>query len=142
MTDYARDRFAVQEMTARYARAVDYRELETFDVLFTPDCVVLGVGRDGPIHGVEAWKGWVRDALERFGPTQHLFGNHVIEIRGDEASMRSYLQATHIMRDDPKASLTLWATYYDELVRDGEGWRIREHRLEPAHTELRGGDGD
>ena len=138
MADPVADRFAIQEMTARYARAVDARELEAFDDLFTEDCVVLGVGRDGPIHGREAWKAWVREALLRFGPTQHLFGNHLIELRGNEASMRSYLQATHIVADDPGASLTLWATYYDELVRDGPAWRIREHRLVPEHTELRG----
>jgi hypothetical protein len=37
--------------------------------------------------------------------------------------------------------MTLFATYYDELVRDNDGkWRIKLHRLEPVTTQLLTGD--
>lgn len=138
MVDRTADRLDVIEMTARYARAVDYRELDAMDTLFTPACVVLGV-EPGPIEGVEAWKLWLHTALQRFGATQHLFGNHLVEIweDGASASMRSALQATHIMLDEPKEALVLTATYYDQLIRTATGWRITEHRLEKLHTEVR-----
>ncbi len=137
MADAARDRVLIQEMTSHYARAVDYCEIDGMDDLFTEDCRVLGVGNAGPIEGLSAWKAWLRNALERFGATQHFFGNHFIIVEDDEASMRSSLQATHVIKADPKETLVLLATYYDELVRTPDGWRIREHRLEPQHIETR-----
>lgn len=136
MSDRTADRLDIVEMTARYARAVDYREIDDMDQLFTPDCVVLGVEPE-PIRGLDAWKLWLHTALKRFGATQHLFGNHLVDVRADEATMRSALQATHIMRDEPKEALVLTATYYDELIRTPGGWRITEHKLEKLHTEVR-----
>jgi ketosteroid isomerase-like protein len=138
MADRTADRLDIIELTARYARAVDYREIDGMDALFTPDAVVLGV-EPGPIEGVEAWKAWLHRALQRFGATQHLFGNHLVDIHPDgmSATMRSSLQATHIMVSDPKEALVLTATYYDTLIRTPAGWRITEHHLEKLHTEVR-----
>ncbi len=137
MSDPIADRLAIQDVMTRYANGVDTRDLDLYATSFTPDVVVSGFGDAGVIEGREAWVAYVRKALERFGVTQHLMGNHVVELRGDEATMRTYVQATHVLADDPKSTLTLWASYHDELVRDGAAWRIRDHRLEPAHTQLR-----
>ncbi len=137
MHDPIADRLAVQDVMTRYANGVDTRDLDLYASAFTPGVVVSGFGGAEVIEGREAWVDYVRKALERFGVTQHLMGNYVVELRGDEATMRTYVQATHVLADDPKSTLTLWATYHDELVRDGAVWRIRDHRLEPAHTQVR-----
>jgi hypothetical protein len=126
------DRLAIQDVMTRYANGVDTRDKDLYASAFVEDLRISGGFGTGPeVQGREAWVAWVWRQLERFGPTQHLMGNYVVELRGDQATMRTYVQATHIMADDPKTTLTLWATYHDELVRDGDIWRITDHRLEP-----------
>lgn len=135
MPDPTSDRFVVQDVMFRYAAGVDTRNRELYSSAFTEDVVCSGYADGEVFHGRDAWVTWVWKALERFGPTQHLMANQVVELRGDEATMRTYVQATHILTIDAKTTLTLWATYHDELIRDGALWRIRNHRLAPAATQ-------
>ena len=137
MPDPIADRFAVQDVMTRYATGVDTRDLDLYESCFAEDVEVSGFGPGGPILGRQAWMAFVRKALERFGATQHLIGNHVVELRGDEAAMRTYVQATHVLAADPQAILTLWATYHTRLNREPDGWRIVEHRLEPQGMQTR-----
>jgi uncharacterized protein (TIGR02246 family) len=139
MTDLIADRLAVQDVMSRYATGVDTRDLDLYATCFADDVVATGFGPD-TINGREAWVGYVRNALERFGATQHLMGNQVVELDGDTAKMKTYVQATHVLAAEPKKTLTLWATYDQELVRDGDRWRIKKHRLIPAHTQVREGE--
>lgn len=136
MGDALADRLAIQDVMTRYATGVDTRDLELYASCFAENVVVSGFGREA-IRGRAAWMTFVTGALERFGRTQHLIGNHVVEIRGDEATMRCYVQATHELAADRTQLMTLWATYHDTLHRiDGE-WRIVDHRLEPIATQTR-----
>ena len=137
MSDPVADRLAIQDVMSRYAAGVDTRDRELYSSCFVEGLRCSGFGGGEVFDSRDAWVTWVWKALERFGPTQHLMGNQVVELRGDEATMRTYVQATHVLASDPKSTLTLWATYHDELVRDGDLWRITDHRLEPAHTETR-----
>jgi len=136
MTEPIADRLAVQDVMTRYATGVDTRDMALFESCFAEDVVVAGFARE-PLHGRAAWMAFARVALERFGPTEHLIGNHVVNIDGDAATMRSYVQATHVLAADARRTLTLWATYHDVLRRDGDSWLIVDHRLEAAATETR-----
>lgn len=129
------DRLAVQDVMIRYATSVDARDMERYASCFTADLVASGFGQGPPMQGREAFLAYVIEALKRFSATQHLLGNQVVELRGDEATLRTYVQATHVLVNDPDTTLTLWATYHDELVRQDGEWRIREHRLEPKATQ-------
>ncbi len=119
----------------RYATGVDTRDLDLYESCFVEDVQVAGFTPE-TMHGRVELMTFVRKALERFGPTQHMIGNHVVALDGDAATMRSYVQATHVIAADPKKSLTLWATYHDALVRTPDGWRIRDHRLESHGTRM------
>ena len=125
------DRFAIQDVMTRYAAGVDNRDLALHESCFADDVVVCGFAPDREFSGLPAWMEYVRKALERFEATQHLISNHVLEIRRDEASLRTYVQATHVLAADPRTSFVLWATYHTEFRRTPDGWRIRAHRLEP-----------
>ncbi|MCC6381284.1 MAG: nuclear transport factor 2 family protein [Dehalococcoidia bacterium] len=128
------DRLAVQDVMIRYATSVDARDMERYASCFTKDVAVSGFG-PGPMHGREAFLAYVTEALQRFKATQHLLGNQVVELQGDRATLRTYVQATHVLAAQPDTTLTLWATYHDELVRHDGEWRICEHRLEPGATQ-------
>jgi hypothetical protein len=139
MPDPIADRLAIQDVMSRYAAGVDTRDRDLYASCFAEGVVCSGFGEGEVIRGREAWVAWVWRALERFGRTQHLMSNQLVTLRGDEATMTTYVQAMHVLASDPNSTLTLWATYHDELVRDGDAWRITDHRLDPAHRETRAG---
>jgi uncharacterized protein (TIGR02246 family) len=134
------DRLAVQDVLVRYATSCDARDLDTYGSCFTEDAVISGFGGAGPINGRQAWVDYVAKALTSFKATQHFVGNQVVELNGDRATMRTSVQATHFPVDKPGTTMTLFATYHDELVKEGGEWRITDHRLEPISTQVLTGD--
>jgi ketosteroid isomerase-like protein len=136
MLDPIADRLAIQDVMTRYATGVDTRDEELFAGCFTADVVVSGFGRE-PFEGLEAWIGFFRRALDRFTVTQHMISNHAVEVEGDRAKMRTYVQATHLMTAAPGTMMTIWGVYHSELVRDGDTWRISLHHVEGKVTDTR-----
>ena len=115
--------------------------------IFTADAQ-LDAGPDRePQVGPDAWVELVVSALGELGPTQHLIGTQLVEIKSLEldagcnvlagiASMESYLQAWHEQRDE-KVWLFL-GTYFDEAVFiPGTGWRIQKMKLQQVAGETR-----
>lgn len=123
------DREAVAEVIIRYATSVDKRDLARYATCFTDDVEVTGFS-GGTITGLTPYVEWVGKALSRFGRTQHLLGNHEIEITGDTAHMRTYFQATHVLDAEPDYLLVLWAVYDDRMIRTPDGWKIAKHHLD------------
>ena len=107
----ADDRIALQDVMLRYASGVDDRDMALYRSCFADDVEVVGFGDSGPVNGVDAWCDYVANALERFGPTQHMLGPQLATVNGDDAHCRTDVQALHYMKDDPETTLTLWATY-------------------------------
>ena len=123
------DRTALMDVMICYGASVDAREMDRYRSCFTDDVTVVGYGAE-PMRGADAYLAYVTEALENFSGTQHLMGNQVVVLDGDRAHTRTEVQATHFMKDDPDAIMTLWATYVDDMVRGGDGeWRIRRHEL-------------
>jgi ketosteroid isomerase-like protein len=122
----------------RYATSVDQRDMARYATCFTDDVEVSGF-TDDIFTDRDTYVAWVGRALERFAGTHHQVTNQEIDVDvdGDRAHMRSYVQATHEMADDPDTLLILWAIYDDRLVRTADGWSITHHALErliPART--------
>jgi ketosteroid isomerase-like protein len=129
------DRIALMDVMLKYAAGVDDRNLELYRSCFADDVEVLGFG-DKAYHGADAWTEYVVQALERFGPTQHMLGPQLATIDGDTAHCRTDVQATHYMKDSPDTTLTLWATYETDMQRTDGGWKIARHRLVPRGTRM------
>ena len=133
------DRIAVQDILLRYATSCDARDMDAYGSCFTEDAVISGFGSQ-TINGRQAWVDFVDEALKRFTATQHFIGNQVVELKGDKATMRTYVQATHFLVDRPGTTSTLFAIYHDELVRKNGEWQITDHRLEPLGTQVLTGE--
>ena len=117
------DRAAIQDVLLRYARGVDRRDLDLVASCFMPDASYEGALARGTIADALARLG---DRLARYDGTMHFVGNQLIEIRGDTASSETYVVAYHRLANEGAARLfTVGVRYLDELVRDGEQWRIR-----------------
>jgi len=140
-----------------YARATDLigiatpesieKGREIYHRIFTADAK-LDAGPDRePQVGPDAWVDLVLGALGELGPTQHLIGTQLVEIKSMElddechvvagsATMESYLQAWHEQKDE-KVWLFL-GTYFDDVVYlPGTGWRIEKMVLQQVAGETR-----
>lgn len=122
------DRIALQDVMLRYAAGVDERDMDLYRSCFADDVVVIGMAAE-PVHGIDAWMTFVTRALERYGATQHMLGPQLATVRGDEASTRTDVQATHVLKDAPDTIFTLWATYRTEMRRIDGAWKIVRHEL-------------
>ena len=128
MSDWAEDRIKITDVMARYAAGVDNRDMEMYRSCFAADVAVHGFG-DEEVHGGDEWTAYVIEALKAYGPTQHMLGPTLATIDGDTANCRTDVQAHHYMANDPKTTLTLWATYEQVMQKiDGE-WKVKRHEL-------------
>lgn len=121
------DHQAIVDVTLAYAWALDSRNWDGLDAVFTEDATadLLGTHSDGRVAITER----ISTALARFDSTQHIVTNHQVAVAGDAATCRSYLQAQHVRKGTPGGeNFMIAGRYEDELTRTPAGWRIT-HRV-------------
>lgn len=75
------DRDSVADVVNRYAYALDNRQWTVLDDVFTTDAVArYGTPKSPQLNGRENIVASIRSFLDGCGPSQHLLGNHLIEI--------------------------------------------------------------
>jgi len=125
---YLADRIALQDVMLKYAAGVDERDFDLYSSCFMENVEILDFG-DSTIHGRDNWVVFVKEALNAYGPTQHMLSPQFATITGDDAHCRTDVQALHYLKDPEGEILILWATYETDMKRiDGE-WKISRHRL-------------
>ena len=108
------------------ARAMDERDWSALRAVLLPEATAdLGTG---PLAGRDAIVDLIRSFLDACGPTQHLLGNVLIEVHGEEATSRTYVSDVHKGRGQ-KSSLTFstLGDYHDRWRREQGAWRL-SHR--------------
>lgn len=115
---------AIQQLTSRYARALDARDMEAVVSLFHPD---VQVGADQ--RGRRALQTWMSALMRNMHVTVHLVANHVIDFRdGDHATGVVYC------RDElERPERGEWAVgtiqYWDGYERVGGEWCFTRRQL-------------
>ncbi|WP_432842622.1 nuclear transport factor 2 family protein [Dactylosporangium sp. CA-092794] len=109
---------AIRQLAARYALALDGRDVATMAGLFVED---VEVGRHGA--GREALRAFFDRILRPYRLTFHLIGNHVIDFTGpDTATGIVYCRPEHEVGD-------LWIVmpmaYFDRYERRDGRWLFR-----------------
>jgi len=137
------DRLEIQQLMATYSNAIDRRDYDRLDVVFTPDAYIdyraMG-GIEGRYPQVKAWLG---PALQHFPRYYHLIANTEVMLAGDSATARTVcfnpMEVPLPQGGSQVMFLGLW--YLDKLVRTPAGWRISERTEEacyqhnvPAHV--------
>jgi uncharacterized protein (TIGR02246 family) len=114
------DRTAIRELTARYNRAVDDGDAESFAKTFVADGILS-------VEGAAYFRG--RDELSTFVVSLgygsiHMTMDAIIEIDRDEAWQQCSVLVT--MREQKKEHICVVTTARsdDRLVRTPEGWRF------------------
>lgn len=120
----AADERAVGRALIEFARAMDERDWVQLEQLLAAD-VVADFGT-GPIQGSAAVIALIRSFLDNCGVTQHLLGNVLIDVDGNRAISRTYVQDLHLSRHDPTLTFHTLGDYHDRWERQAGQWRLVE----------------
>jgi ketosteroid isomerase-like protein len=131
-TDYEQ----IQELTARYAAAIDAKNYDAIEQCFTPDASVEYQGYSEALVGRAAIVAHMRRSLDGLDGTQHLFTNFVIDGEGDTARLNCDILAHH-WRAAATGGTTFMAggKYSVELKRLDGRWHFARLRGRTAWSE-------
>src|ERR1700712_1060018 len=87
-------RQAIEDLSIRYAVALDERDWWSLERCFRPFAVYEHPG--GRLNGFPAILDRIRSALNPLSRTQHLLGNFLVEVDGDTAGAACHFQAQHL----------------------------------------------
>lgn len=128
------DRVEIGELLTRYSTALDSREWDLLGEVFLPDAV-CDYGALGNPRGVDAITALISGTIGDLDATQHLVGNVVVAVDGDEATANCYLISQHIRQGTPGGDhYLLGGRYSDRVVRTPAGWRIAHRTLHRMWT--------
>jgi 3-phenylpropionate/cinnamic acid dioxygenase small subunit len=123
------DRQAIVDVCVTYALALDTHDWPRLRTCFTDDANANYADRSAT-DGYNAIETTCRAALEPLTASQHLLGNHLVVVNGDEAESTCYFQAQHFKEGLAGGSLyTVAGRYDDRFVRTNTGWRIANRTL-------------
>jgi SnoaL-like domain len=118
------DRFEIQQLLIDYSTAIDKRQFDDLDRVFTPDAYIdyraMG-GIDGRFPEV---KTWLAQVLPNFPAYAHMLGNFDVRIDGDTASSRTICFNPMVLGGEQNQILYCGLWYEDEFIRTAEGWRM------------------
>lgn len=131
------DRADVTAVINRYSDALDDRDWASLDDFFTEDAVARYGGEGStPVTGRAEIVRMIRSNLDGCGPSQHLFGNLVVEIDGDVARSSCKARVCHFGAGE-RASLQpyeCFGVYRHTLHRTADGWRVTELLFDVRHA--------
>lgn len=127
------DRAGIQDLLVREASAMDRRDWDAWEAVFTPDAFIDYRANDGTSGAPPEVRAWLAAVLGRFRACQHLSSNCEITLQGDTARVRS-MQYIAVDMDDGAAGRVVFSGIWfrDTLHRSAQGWRIAERVEELA----------
>lgn len=124
MHDYSDDYHTIMNTLAAFPRVVDGKHWGRVSEVFAED-IRFDYGDGGEKRGLEALLMQFRKFHERCSAMQHLLGSIQVEIDGDSALTRAYVQARHQGTGDKNGAIfDTHGEYIDQWQRRPEGWRI------------------
>lgn len=121
------DRAEIHDLVVRYGWAIDTKDWELLDTVFTPDAFVDYSSNPGGVKGpYPEVRAWLARMLSPFPVTQHLMTNVDVTLAGDSATARTMVVNPQgaATRAGPLHWFWVGGRYDDDLVRTPDGWRI------------------
>lgn len=123
------DRWELQDLVARYGRAVDDRDLETVAQLFTSDATFDS--RSGPMHGRDAVLEYYRAQLSSYTVTYHYAHSQTVDFIDDDTAT-GVVQA-HAELAIGGVGIQVALRYHDEYRREAGAWRFHSRRAQQLY---------
>ena len=127
------DRVEIEALRGEFTDAAMMRDYDRVAMLFTPDGALrmpnVPVELAGPDE-IRDWGARVPDFVEFLVQTTH---PGVIQLAGDTASGRAYLQ--EVIRTRDGQCEVNFAIYHDRYQRTGDGWKFAERVYEVRYRD-------
>lgn len=128
------DRLEIQDLLTSYCDAIDSRNWNALDDIFTPDAIIDYTEAGGAKGTLEEIKLYLDKALKPFSGMQHMLGLPMIKITGDEASARTILFNPMVIEKEGNPNVFFVGLWYrDKLIRTSKGWRIQSRHEELSY---------
>ena len=117
------DRLEIQDLMVEYCYAIDNRDWDALDDVFTADAIIdysEMVGVKGTLVEI---KQFLATSMSVVTACQHIISTSRIRVEGDRAYGRTICTNPMVLQPNGHVMLLgLW--YRDEFVRTEQGWRI------------------
>jgi 3-phenylpropionate/cinnamic acid dioxygenase small subunit len=129
------DRLEIQDVLVGYSHAIDTRDWDALDEVFTEDAVVDYTATGGSRGDMATTKEFLVGALAGFAVTQHLVAASKVTIEGDTAEARTMCHNPMVLDTGDGSTHVFFCGFWyrDQLVRTPAGWRIRSRVLERGY---------
>jgi hypothetical protein len=129
------DRIEIQDLITAYSYAIDTRNWDALDDVFTPDARIDYSEMGGSKGNLTETKQFLRKAMQQFSGFQHMVATSQIKLRGDVAEGRTICHNPMVLERGQGGQHVffcgLW--YRDRFVRTPKGWRIAERVEEKSY---------
>jgi len=133
------DKLMIAETIYLYAIGIDTKDFDLYGSIFADQVNIDFSSYEGSsvpettVLTRDQWVSRVRPLFTGLAATQHSMTNPVVNIDGDTASCRMYMQAHHVFEPEKEDSWFTIGGYYDDtLTRDAEspsGWKLTGVKL-------------
>ncbi|MEV0338399.1 nuclear transport factor 2 family protein [Nocardia sp. NPDC050713] len=132
------DRLEIEDLMVRYSHAVDTRQWDLLDEIFTADAHIDYTAMGGPAGDLVSTKQFLAAVMPNFPAFQHLVSNSSITVHGDTATARTMCHNPMLVAgEDGAQSLMLCGLWYlDTFARVDGSWRIRQRVEEKSYMFL------
>jgi len=129
------DRLEIQDLLASYSYAIDFRDWDALDDVFTPDAHIDYSAMGGSTGNLAETKAFLAAAMKMFSGFQHLSATSRITLDGDTAEGRTICHNPMVIeRDDGTTHIFFCGLWYrDRFVRTDSGWRIQQRVEEKCY---------
>src|SRR3990167_8727397 len=121
------DRFEIMDVLTDYCTAIDNKDIDALDLIFTEDARIDYSKAGGPNADLKTIKKFLAENLGDL-PCQHMVSNYKIRIQGDRADVRCLCHnPLELPRKGSFLEVMFWGLWYnDSFIRTPKGWRIKE----------------
>jgi hypothetical protein len=119
------DRLEVQQLLIGYSEAIDRRQFDELDAIFTPDAYIDYRATGGIDGHYPQIKPWLAEVLPKyFSSYAHMLGLPAIRLDGDKATARTFCFNPMVLKGKKPSTMQIGLWYDDEFVRTPDGWRM------------------
>jgi SnoaL-like domain len=129
------DRFEIMDLLNDYCSAIDTKDIDALDSIFTTNAQIDFSRAGGPRSDLTTIKNFLKENLGDL-PRQHLISNFKIKIQGNQADIRCLcFNPLELPNDKNGLQIMLWGIWYhDKAIRTPHGWRIQEKATYPCYN--------
>lgn len=129
------DRLEIQDLLVAYSHAIDTRDWDALDDVFTPDALIDYSAMGGSRGDLATTKAFLASAMKGFAGFQHLVATSKVTLDGDVAEGRTICHNPMVVDlGDGETHVFFCGLWYaDRFVRTPAGWRIRERVEEKCY---------